>query len=107
MRSRTVERPHGESRDDSPPSRPHRDWRRALGFGLLAGALTGFALVGLIAAPLFLWAMATEPETGLQRPAVRNGLRMAPALGLLAFAVTAVLCARWRLLHQDVAAGPE
>lgn len=107
MRSRTAERPRSESPDESRPLRPHSRWRRALGFGLLAGALTGFALVGLIAAPLFLWAMATEPETGLQRPGVRNGLRLAPVLGLLAFSVTAVACARWRLLHPDAAAGPE
>ena len=74
-----------------------RRWRQAIGFGLLAGALTGFALIGLIAAPLFLWAKATEPELGLQRPFVRNGLLAAPLLGLAAFAVTAVLSTRWRL----------
>jgi hypothetical protein len=74
-----------------------RLWRQAIGFGLLAGTLTGFALIGLIAAPLFLWAKATEPELGLQRPFVRDWLRAAPFLGLAAFVLTAVLSARWRL----------
>jgi hypothetical protein len=89
------------SLDPMPPRTPTRAWRRALGFGLLAGALTGFALIGLISAPLFLWAKATEPGLGLQRPLVRDGLRLAPFLGLLAFAVTAVLSVRWRLREQD------
>ena len=68
-----------------------------MGFGLLAGALAGFSLVGLIAAPLFLWAAATEPGLGLQRPFVRSGLRAAPLLGLLAFSLTAAVATRWRL----------
>jgi hypothetical protein len=71
-------------------------WRAAVGFGLVAGLLVGFALVGLIAAPLFLWAAATEPGTGLQRPFVRHGLRSAPFVGLVGFAVTAVGAAAWR-----------
>ncbi len=77
---------------------------------LLAGALAGFALIGLIAAPLFLWAKATEPELGLQRPFVRDGLRAAPFLGLAAFALTAVLSARWRLRgaeHEGPGGQPE
>lgn len=84
-----------------------RLWPRAVAFGLLAGALTGFALIGLMAAPLFLWAKATEPGIGLQRPLVRNGLRLAPVIGLLAFAVTTVLSTRWRLRHEEVDGGPE
>lgn len=74
-----------------------RPWWPAVGFGLLAGVLTGFALVGLIAAPLYLWAKATEPGLGLQRPFVRGGLRAAPLVGLAAFALTAALSTRWRL----------
>ena len=84
-----------------PPGRP---WLRALGFGLIAGVLAGFALVGLIAAPLFLWAEATEPGLGLQRPLVRNGLRVAPLLGLVAFAMTAALATRWRHRAEDAGA---
>jgi hypothetical protein len=104
MGSRTSARSEIDAPDAPSASRP---WSRALGFGLLAGTLTGFALIGLIAAPLFLWAMATEPGTGLQRPAVRSGLRWAPLLGLIAFSVTAVLCTRWRLTHETSEAGPE
>ena len=77
-----------------------RSWARAIGFGLLAGMLVGFALVGMIAAPLYLWAKATEPEVGLQRPLVRSGLRLAPLLGLVAFLLTTVLSTRWRLGDQ-------
>ena len=88
--------------------RAGRRWRQAVGFGLIAGTLTGFALIGLIAAPLFLWAKATEPELGLQRPFVRDWLRAAPFLGLAAFALTAVLSARWRLREgRDEGPGPE
>lgn len=105
MASRTTERPESEPTDAA--AAPRRPWSRALGFGLVAGALTGFALVGLIAAPLFLWAMATEPGTGLQRPVVRGGLRLAPVLGLLAFALTAAVCVRWRLRHEEPGAGPQ
>ena len=104
MGSRTAERPEAEVPDGAPA---RRRWSQAVGFGLLAGALTGFALIALIAAPLFLWAMATEPGIGLQRPVVRSGLRLAPVLGLLAFSVTAILCARWRLSHEVAEAGPE
>ena len=86
---------------------PLRPWRRALGFGLVTGALVGFALVGLIAAPLFLWAQATEPGRGLQRPFVRNGLRAAPLLGLAAGLLTAVLSTRWRLRRLPGRAAPE
>ncbi len=83
----------------APPeaARHGRPWAQAIGFGLLAGVLVGFALIGMIAAPLYLWAKATEPEVGLQRPLVRSGLRLAPLLGLLAFFLTTVLSARWRL----------
>ena len=70
-----------------------------MAFGLGTGLLVGFALVGLIAGPLFLWAKATEPGIGVQRPFVRTGLRAAPLAGLVAFALTAVASARWRLLH--------
>jgi hypothetical protein len=87
--------------------RPSRPWGRAIGFGLLAGTLTGFALIGLVAAPLYLWAQATEPGIGLQRPMVRNGLRTAPVLGLVAFTVTTVLSARWRLRNHAAEDGPE
>ena len=102
------------------PDRPgaRRRWREAVGFGLLTGMLAGFALVGLIAAPLFLWAQATEPELGLQRPFVRSGLRAAPFVGLAAFVLTTVLSARWRLRssagddrregeHRRTGGGPE
>lgn len=89
--------PEGPDRaEDAGPS-----WWPAIGFGLLAGVLTGFALVGLVAAPLYLWAKATEPGIGLQRPFVRSGLRAAPLLGLAAFSVTAVLSTRWR--RRDLA----
>ena len=81
-----------------PPGRP---WVRALGFGLISGVLAGFALVGLIAAPLFLWAEATEPGLGLQRPLVRNGLRVAPVLGLVTFAMTAAFATWWRYRTED------
>lgn len=92
-----------------PPAAGHggRRWPRALAFGLAAGALTGFAVIGLVAAPLFLWAKATEPGIGLQRPLVRDGLRLAPALGLLVFAVTALFAARWRLSHEAVDGAPQ
>ncbi|MFP5376694.1 MAG: hypothetical protein ACLGIO_07945 [Acidimicrobiia bacterium] len=76
---------------------PARPWRQAIGFGLLVGVLTGFAVLGLVAAPLFLWAQATEPGVGLQRPFVRNGLRAAPLVGLAAAVLTTVLTVRWRL----------
>ena len=70
-----------------------------MAFGLATGLLVGFALVGLIAGPLFLWAKGTEPGIGLQRPFVRNGLRAAPLTGLAAFALTTALATRWRLRH--------
>ena len=76
-----------------------RRWGPALALGVGTGLLVGFALIGLIAGPLFLWAKATEPGIGLQRPFVRSGLRAAPLAGLAAFALTAVLVARWRLRH--------
>ena len=91
--------------DPAVEPRPRRQWGRAIGFGLLAGTLTGFALIGLIAAPLYLWAQATEPGIGLQRPMVRNGLRTAPVVGLVAFAVTTVLSARWRLRNHAPGTG--
>jgi len=81
----------------TPGSGPGRPWLPAVGFGLLAGVLAGFALVGLIAAPLFLWAAATEPGLGLQRPFVRHGLRTAPLVGVVGFAVTAVVATLWRV----------
>lgn len=74
-----------------------REWGPAVAFGVGVGLLVGFALIGLIAGPLFLWAKATEPVSGLQRPFVRTGLRAAPLAGLVAFTVTAILSARWRL----------
>jgi hypothetical protein len=80
-----------------------RSWWAPIGFGLLAGALVGFALVGLIAAPLFLWAAATEPGVGLQRPFVRHGLRSAPYVGLAGFALTTVLSTGWRRRHPTSA----
>lgn len=111
MLSRTPERPERPE----PPGEPEpatatvasarSTWWPAIGFGLLAGVLTGFALVGLVAAPLFLWAKATEPGLGLQRPLVRDGLRAAPLLGLAAFALTTVVATRWRLREQRRQAG--
>ena len=83
------------------PSRAGGRWGPALAFGLIAGLLVGFALIGLIAGPLFLWAKATEPGIGLQRPFVRAGLRAAPPAGLAAFAITALLSVRWRLRHPN------
>ena len=76
-----------------------RLWLPALAFGVGTGLLVGFAVVGIIAGPLFLWARATEPGVGLQRPFVRSGLRAAPVAGLVAFAVVAVAVGRWRLRH--------
>ena len=78
-------------------SERRRPWGPAVAFGLATGLLVGFALVGLIAGPLFLWAKATEPDSGVQRPFVRNGLRAAPLAGLAGFVPTAVLSTRWRL----------
>lgn len=81
----------------APPAR--RAWLPALAFAVGTGLLVGFAVIGIIAGPLFLWARATEPGVGLQRPFVRSGLRAAPLAGLVAFAVSAVVAGRWRLRH--------
>ena len=42
-----------------------------------------------------------EPGLGLQRPLVRNGLRAAPVLGLVTFAVTAAFATWWRYWAED------
>ncbi|MEO5679307.1 MAG: hypothetical protein ABIS47_06535 [Acidimicrobiales bacterium] len=86
--------PGGEAAD---PDRGRRPWGAAVAFGLVAGLLVGLALVALIAAPLYLWAQATEPGLGLQRPLVRSGLRAAPLAGLVASGVTSLAAAGWRL----------
>ena len=90
------------------PESPVRPWRRAVGFGLVVGVLVGFALVGVIAAPLFLWAQATEPGIGLQRPFVRRGLRAVPLVGLAGAVLAAGLTTRWHLRPRPAGrGGPE
>ena len=73
--------------------------RRSVVLAVAAGLAIAFSamaiVVSIVAIPLFALARFAEPGTGLDRPMIRDSLRVAVPIGVILGTVTGLAVGRW------------
>jgi hypothetical protein len=80
-------------------STPIAPVRRPVLLALAVGVAVAMAAIGIaisiVAIPLFALARFAEPGSGLDRPVIRSGLRVAIPVGVVLGTATGLAVARW------------